>query len=82
MNVCCHLGGIFDFDLKQERLEEVIRELEDPDVWSNQEKAQTLGKEKVSLDELISTVEIVDQGLLDSQELLQMAFDEKDFDYQ
>ena len=80
MSACSHLGGIFDFDLKQERLEEVVRELEDPEVWSNQEKAQTLGKEKVSLDDLISTIVNVEQGLLDSRELLQMAFEEDDFD--
>jgi peptide chain release factor 2 len=80
VNVCSHLGGIFDFDIKQERLEEVARELEEPSVWSDQEKTQALGKEKVSLDALISTVEQVEQGLLDSRELLQMSFDEDDFD--
>ncbi len=39
-------GGIFDFDAKQARLEEVDRELEDPAVWSDAKRAQELGKEK------------------------------------
>ncbi len=28
-------GGIFDYDAKLERLEEVTRELESPDVWND-----------------------------------------------
>ena len=31
-------GGIFDFDAKVERLEEVNAELEQPDVWNEPEK--------------------------------------------
>ena len=33
-------GGIFDFDAKVERLEEVNAELEQPDVWNDPEKAK------------------------------------------
>jgi peptide chain release factor 2 len=71
-------GGIFDFDLKKERLEEVERELEDPDVWSNQEKAQSLGKEKANLDQLVSTVVQVNEGLQDASALLELAVEEND----
>ena len=39
-------GGIFDYDTKRERLEEVTRELENPNVWDNPERAQQLGKER------------------------------------
>ena len=34
--------GIFDFDAKVERLEEVNAELEQPDVWNDPEKAKRL----------------------------------------
>ena len=30
-------GGIFDYDAKRERLEEVERELENPDIWNDPE---------------------------------------------
>ena len=40
------LGGIFDYETKSERLEEVTRELENPNVWDNPERAQLLGKER------------------------------------
>ena len=33
-------GGIFDYDLKKERLEEVNAELEQSEVWTDPEKAQ------------------------------------------
>ncbi|MFT4811271.1 MAG: peptide chain release factor 2, partial [Paraglaciecola sp.] len=33
-----HFGGIFDYDQKKERLEEVNRELESPDVWNQPER--------------------------------------------
>ena len=38
----CRSGGFFDYDAKKERLEEVTRELESPDVWNNPERAQGL----------------------------------------
>ncbi len=42
------LRGIFDYDAKKERLEEVNAELEQPDVWNEPERAQALGKERSS----------------------------------
>src|SRR5262249_25258041 len=42
-------GGSFEYDRKQERLEEVGRELEDPANWSNPERAQELGRERARL---------------------------------
>ena len=33
---------------KRERLDEVSRELEDPEVWNQQELAQNLGKERAN----------------------------------
>ena len=38
------LGGIFDYENKKEKLEEVEAELEQPDVWTDPLKAQNLGK--------------------------------------
>ena len=43
-------GGIFDFDAKVERLEEVGRELENPTIWNDPERAQALGRERATLE--------------------------------
>ncbi len=72
------LGGIFDFDTKNERLEEVIRELEDPAIWNNPEKAQVLGKERVLLEGIVLVIRDLELGLSDNQELLDMAIEEHD----
>ena len=73
-------GGIFDFDGKVERLEEVTRELEDPDVWSDAERAQKLNKERAALDKSVSAQREVIEGVSDAGELMDMALEEDDAD--
>ena len=73
-------GGIFDYDHKCDRLEEVSRELESPDVWNDPERAQALGRERASLDKVISRLEQTSQALDDAGELLELAVDEGDED--
>jgi peptide chain release factor 2 len=65
-------------DEKQDRLEEVKLELENPDIWSNPDKAQALGKEKVQLDNLCETFSNSSNILNDAKELLEMAESEND----
>ncbi len=72
------LGGIFDFDAKSERLEEVNRELESPDVWNEPERAQALGKEKVALEQVVDTIKNLDQGTQDVEGLLELAVEAED----
>lgn len=67
------LGGIFDYETKSERLVEVSRELEDPKIWDNPERAQALGKEKVQLDKIVGTLDDLAGGLDACKELLEMA---------
>ena len=74
------LSDHLELEEKQERLEEVKLELENPDVWSNPEKAQSLGKEKVQLDNLCETFSKSNSILSDAKELLEMAESENDFD--
>ncbi len=66
-------GGIFEYDRKSERLAEVTRELEDPKVWENAERAQTLGRERAQLDNLTGRLDRVRSGILASLELLELA---------
>ncbi len=72
------LGGIFDYDTKRERLEEVGRELENPNVWDNPERAQQLGKERATLDKIVNGIRTLNEGLGGAEELLQLAEAEDD----
>ncbi len=72
------LGGIFDYEVKKERLEEVLGELEDPAVWNEPERAQALGKERAMLEGVVINVDELTAGLADAGDLLEMAVDEGD----
>lgn len=71
-------GGIFDVDSKRERLEEVSRELEDPSIWNEPERAQKLGKERAQLETVVEAVDHLTHGLDDGHELLVLAEAESD----
>ncbi len=72
------LGGIFDYDNRKERLEEVLAELEAPDVWNDQDRAQKLGRERVTLQNIVDVIDQLDSGLGDARDLLEMAREEDD----
>ena len=72
------LGGIFDFENKQQRLEEVSQLLEDPSVWNDNERSQKLGKERRELEALVKNLLDINQGLSDATELYEMAREEND----
>lgn len=78
MNAPGPCGGIFDCDSKEERLVEVERELEAPDVWDNPERAQALGKERAALQAIVEVLKAVSRGLDDASELLDMAVLDED----
>jgi len=63
-------------------LVEVCRELEDPAIWNNPEKAQALGKERSQLEQVVLLVEQATQQLNDNHELLELAIEEDDIDTQ
>jgi peptide chain release factor 2 len=71
-------GGIFDLDARSERLTEVTRELEAPDVWDNPERAQELGRERARLEEVVLTLSRLIRSLHDADELLEVAAEEGD----
>ncbi len=74
------LGGIFDYDAKKERLEEVNAELEQPDVWNDPERAQSLGRDRAALEAVVETIDQLDQGGLYINDLLELALEEQDQD--
>ncbi len=78
LNALRSLGGIFDYDAKHERLEEVTRELESSEVWNEPERAQALGKERSSLENVVNTIDTLEAGLEDVEGLLELAVEEED----
>ena len=71
-------GGIFDYAGKRERLEEIDRELEAPDVWSNPERAQSLGRERAALERVVGTLVRIGKSLGEAEELFALAQSEHD----
>jgi peptide chain release factor 2 len=61
-------------------LVEVLTELANPKVWDNPELAQALGKERGQLEIIVNTINNLQRGLNDAEELLMMAIEEDDED--
>ncbi|KAA0874731.1 peptide chain release factor 2 [Nitrincola tapanii] len=74
------LHRYLDYAAKRERLEEVERELENPEVWNNPENAQQLGRERNSLSTIVQTLDELSSGIQDARDLLDLAVEEDDAD--
>ena len=72
------LSNHLELEEKKDRLEEVRRELENPEIWTNPDKAQSLGKEKVQLENICNAFTHTSSVLYDAKELLEMAEGEND----
>ncbi|MEK9584970.1 MAG: peptide chain release factor 2 [Halieaceae bacterium] len=72
------LRGYLDYAVKQDRLKEVELELAEPSVWDDPETAQTLGRERASLELVVNTIETLDAGCDDASDLLDLAVEEDD----
>ena len=71
-------GGIFDYAVKAERLEEVERELERPSIWDNPEEATKLGQERAALVNVVQGLDAIKRGLQDAFDLIELAEAEDD----
>lgn len=78
LTVLLSLGGIFDVDQKERRLEEVNQEMENPDLWNDPEHAQKVSKEKKMLDDLVGSFTRLTSGITDAKELFDMSLAEED----
>ncbi|WP_352337979.1 peptide chain release factor 2 [Psychrobacter sp. 16-MNA-CIBAN-0192] len=72
------LRRYLDFDGKQERLEEVNLELENPELWNDPERATKINKEKSLLDGVIDVVVSLETILEDASTMLELAVEEDD----
>jgi peptide chain release factor 2 len=71
-------GGIFDYEVKYERLEEVVKELEEPSIWNNPDIAQKLGKERASLELVVIGLRDLTESIQDLKEIFELANLEND----
>ena len=71
-------GGIFDYDSRKERLEEILLRLEDPSLWNNPEEAQRLGQERARLEETVEQLDGLARTFSDLLDLLELARLEND----
>lgn len=78
--MCWRFGGIFDYTSKSERLEEVLRELQNPKIWEKPDLAQALSKEKAGLESVVQGLDDLTQGLDTAEALRLMAEEEQDIE--
>lgn len=78
MTVATSFGGIFDIEAKQERLEEVNLELENPELWNDPERATKISKEKSQLDNVIGVITALDDKLEDAKAMIDLAVEADD----
>lgn len=55
-----------------------MRELEDPTLWNDPEKAQAIGRERAELEGVVVTLDNLSRGVVDARELLDLAVEEDD----
>ncbi len=55
-----------------------MRELEDPTVWNDPDRAQTLGKKRATLEAVVKVLDELSNGLVDARDLALMAQEEDD----
>ncbi|MBK2005516.1 peptide chain release factor 2 [Francisella orientalis] len=67
------LRDYLDYDVKKEKLTEVLMELEDGSIWDNPEYAQNLGRQKVELENVVHNCEHISETLETLTELLELA---------
>ncbi|MFW0094655.1 MAG: peptide chain release factor 2 [Coxiella endosymbiont of Haemaphysalis qinghaiensis] len=74
------LRRYLDLDVRKTRLLEIQRELENPALWKNPEKAQSLNREQSELETLVQRYGELEQEINDALELVNLLKEEKEVD--
>jgi peptide chain release factor 2 len=69
----CAKGVSLTTNAKSLRLHEVNAALENPDIWNDPKRAQELGKEKRTLEDVVGTIDHLTSNLADNTELYEMS---------
>ena len=73
-------GGIFDYEGRREKLEELDAQTADPEFWSDNNYAQKVLREQATLKKIVDDLERAGRTLDDSGELYELAREEGDDD--
>lgn len=73
-------GGIFDYAQKKQRLAEIDKLQESPEVWNDLAASQVLNRERASLEKLTSPFETLSIAVEEACELSELAVAEEDDD--
>lgn len=73
-------GGIFDYDNKKLKLDEITRLLEDSSIWNDPKRAEEINREKKSLEDTVTTLDNLHLQLTDASDLFDLAREESDND--
>jgi len=76
--LCRCSGGIFDWDKATRRLAELNALVEDPKLWDNPARAQSLMRERTRLDEGVGGYRRLERELKDTLDLIELAEGEGD----
>jgi peptide chain release factor 2 len=72
------LGGVFEPNKLQEKLDTLIKKSEDPKLWDNQQEAQKILREKSLIEEKLTQFFIIENNLKDNREYFNLAKIEND----
>ena len=73
---CC--GGIFDFGTAPQRLAELNKRAEDPNLWSNPQAAQKVMRQRQALEKAIAGHRKLERELEDAVTLIELGESEDD----
>ena len=73
-------GGIFDWDTAQDRLDALNQQAEDPDLWSDPQRAQKVMRARQQLERSIAEFGRLERELADNVELIELGEAEEDDD--
>lgn len=77
-NLLRFCGGIFDWDSALKRFQELNALAEDPNLWNDAQRAQSLMRERQRLETSIDGVRAIEQGVADAVELIELGEAEGD----
>jgi peptide chain release factor 2 len=73
-----YCGGIFDLDTAPQRLAELNRRAEDPDLWSNPQSAQKVMRQRQALERAIASFNKLERAFEDALTLIELGDAEGD----
>ena len=73
-------GGFFDYSGKKTQLEQIEVELENPEIWNDQDNAQELSRKKKQLETVVNSLDNLGNNIASCKELFDMARAENDED--